>query len=761
MQNAECEMRRDRHFAFGIRHYMIAATLALAFLVAHLPYLPSSLEDLDSINFALGLRHFDVANHQPHPPGYPIYIALGRLAYAFIPSESQALAAIGVLAGALGALALMALFRRLDDEPQSGTSALLATLLTITAPLYWLTAARPLSDVPGLAAALAVQAIALSASTPARAVAAVFCGAVAIGIRSQVAWLTMPLLVYVLARCPPADRPRTIAAAMPVFMAGCAVWAIPLVVLNGGLAAYVRALFSQGAEDLTGVQMLWTTPTVRQLARSIYFAFVAPWAVWQVAAAVLVAALGGVFFLARRAPRTLAVLAIAFGPYLLLDLLFQETVTTRYALPLVPLTAYLAVRGVRALGVAPAVAIAGCLAAFNAHVGGTSVAAYSRQKAPVFRMLDDMEHAAPQTSGVLTLAMDRRQQFDLRRPIVWVGDRMPRIEEWLPAPPQREWLELVKHWNVSNQQDATTWFIADPLRTDIDLVQHSDPVAYEWTLPYPLLIGGVRPGNMHWYRLTRPDWYVGEGWALTPEAAGVSVSSGRFPVAGPIEAWVKSGFRAMVIGGRNLAGDGPPAHIAVTSEQNPDPLDSFVANPGAFLRLLTFSGSSSSARDEQRYERVSVQAPIGSHVAIEQFDVSSDRPVFGFGEGWHEQEYNPASGLRWRWLSGRGEIRFHAPPGAGVVLRLEGESPLRYYRRPSHLVIRVGERVVREETLSGDFAFDTIIPSDLVRASVSAITFDTDQIHVPAERSWRTRDRRSLGLRIFKCQLRMAPVSAS
>ncbi len=262
-----------------------------------------------------------------------------------------------------------------------------------------------------------MQTIALSASTPASVLLAVFCGAVTIGIRSQVAWLTLPLLVYVLSSRPSADRRRTIAAAIPVFMAGCAVWAVPLVVLNGGPAAYARALFSQGAEDLTGVQMLWTTPTARQLARSIYFAFIAPWAAWQVAAVVLVAASAGVVLLARRAPRSLAVLTIAFGPYLLLDLLFQETVTTRYALPLVPPTAYLAVRGLKAVGVTPALVVASCLAAFNAHVGGTSVAAYSRQKAPVFRMLDDMEHAAAQISGPLTLAMDRRQQFDLRRPI--------------------------------------------------------------------------------------------------------------------------------------------------------------------------------------------------------------------------------------------------------------------------------------------------------------------------------------------------------
>ena len=40
------------------------------------PVSPQSLEDLDSINFALGLHRFDIAAHQPHPPGYPAFIAI-------------------------------------------------------------------------------------------------------------------------------------------------------------------------------------------------------------------------------------------------------------------------------------------------------------------------------------------------------------------------------------------------------------------------------------------------------------------------------------------------------------------------------------------------------------------------------------------------------------------------------------------------------------------------------------------------------------
>jgi hypothetical protein len=34
------------------------------------------------------------------------------------------------------------------------------------------------------------------------------------------------------------------------------------------------------------------------------------------------------------------------------------------------------------------------------------------------------------------------------------------------------------------------------------------------------------------------------------------------------------------------------------------------------------------------------------------------------------------------------------------------------------------------------------------------VVFETDQVWVPAERSRRTQDRRHLGLRIFKCEIR-------
>src|SRR5688572_25406044 len=89
--------------------------ISLVYLAAHVPFLAPSLEDIYSINFALGLRDFDVASHQPHPPGYPVYIALGRFSLSVITAVSSSLAparaealALAVWSAIGGALALLA-----------------------------------------------------------------------------------------------------------------------------------------------------------------------------------------------------------------------------------------------------------------------------------------------------------------------------------------------------------------------------------------------------------------------------------------------------------------------------------------------------------------------------------------------------------------------------------------------------------------------------------------------------------------------------
>lgn len=67
----------------------VALFIAAVYLAAHVPFLAPSLEDIDSINFALGLREFNPALHQPHPPGYPVYMVMGHVSLAIVERVSS------------------------------------------------------------------------------------------------------------------------------------------------------------------------------------------------------------------------------------------------------------------------------------------------------------------------------------------------------------------------------------------------------------------------------------------------------------------------------------------------------------------------------------------------------------------------------------------------------------------------------------------------------------------------------------------------
>jgi hypothetical protein len=727
----------------------VVVLLALLFLALHLPYLPSTLEDVDSINFALGLHHFDVALHQPHPPGYPIYIAIGKAARAVVGSDAKALAFVSLAAATLGVIAIAALFSRVGREDERWTAA--GTALAVTSPLYWLTAARPLSDAVGLAAAVAVQAMTLAAATDRAIWIAAFCAGLAAGIRSQVLWLTVPLL-FVKGLTP--DKPgsrlygvRPVTNVAFAVSAGLASWFVPLVALTGGPAAYWRALFSQGAEDLSGIRMLWTTPTARQFVEALYYAFVAPWAVWPIAALVIGCAVIGGIRLARSDGRELVLIAAAYGPYLVFDILFQETFTSRYALPVIVPVAFLCATGLRALPARPALALIVAAAMLNAHLGGRSVAAYARHAAPAFEMLERMRLESESAGDAPVLAPDRRQSFDLRRPIAWLGNRAPRFDRQLAAPPQHEWLEAVKYWNGGGR--APVWFALDPRRAAINLVQHSDPLRFRWALPYPVLISGTRPADVDWYRVTLPDWYAGDGWALSPESAGVAGVDHRGLEFGPIDAWVhRSAIAggALVVGGRNFDASRRPR----LTLSGPSPR-SWPLAPGSFAEIvrLPFIEVDASAPE---YVHVTLSASPPARVAIEQFDASAARAVVAFGPGWHEPEYDPASGRQWRWLSDRGELSYLTAAGDWKLV-IEGERPDKYYRRASRVLVHTGDRVLADLRTSDDFTLEVPVPAAFDRPA--SLFVETDQTHVPAESRWRrSADRRILGLRIFRCELR-------
>ena len=91
------------------------------------------LYDIDSVNFALALKRFDTTVHQPHPPGYFLYICLGRLASLVFHDANSAFVAISILfSGAAAAMIFV-----LTNNWFGRTAARFAGMIFLFSPLAW------------------------------------------------------------------------------------------------------------------------------------------------------------------------------------------------------------------------------------------------------------------------------------------------------------------------------------------------------------------------------------------------------------------------------------------------------------------------------------------------------------------------------------------------------------------------------------------------------------------------------------------------
>ena len=58
--------------------WVLALLLAGLTVATRLPFRARLLPTWDAVQFALALTEYDIVKHQPHPPGYVLYVAVVR-----------------------------------------------------------------------------------------------------------------------------------------------------------------------------------------------------------------------------------------------------------------------------------------------------------------------------------------------------------------------------------------------------------------------------------------------------------------------------------------------------------------------------------------------------------------------------------------------------------------------------------------------------------------------------------------------------------
>lgn len=104
------------------------------------------LEDWDSVQFALGIHEFSVLKHQPHPPGYPLYILISKMIYFFTKEDNLTLTLESVLASSLTLIPLYFLAEKMFDR---WVSLLTVVIFTFT-PISFYFSEVAMSNLPGL-----------------------------------------------------------------------------------------------------------------------------------------------------------------------------------------------------------------------------------------------------------------------------------------------------------------------------------------------------------------------------------------------------------------------------------------------------------------------------------------------------------------------------------------------------------------------------------------------------------------------------------
>lgn len=215
---------------------LLPALLLCAVGVTRFIFRSHYLYDIDSVGFALALKHFDPVVFQPHPPGYFLYVYLGRLFNTIISDANTALVAISI-AASCGAAAMIYLLTRAwyGQRP-----AVISLLLFLVSPLCWFHGTVALTYIVEafFSALVGYFCWLVYTGRTAFVIPASAALAVAAGFRPSGVLFLGPLWLASILRMDARRRALAIAAAG----AGAAAWFVPMVLVSGGLTAYFGSL---------------------------------------------------------------------------------------------------------------------------------------------------------------------------------------------------------------------------------------------------------------------------------------------------------------------------------------------------------------------------------------------------------------------------------------------------------------------------------------------------------------------------------------
>ena len=263
-----------------------AVAVAALVFATRMTTLPLTYWQAEEVRFARALLTFDPMQQQPEPPGYPLYVAIGRLINFFVHDPFFALLALSVIAATAGAYLTALAVAEIFGNDWTGAAAALV--------LYFSPAMLVFDAMPNPEAlTVALLAAAVLALTRGRTVWFGIAAAAAVAVRPEIAAAVLVMVLF---------RPK----AVGVFVVAVATAFVPLVEAIGisHLRTYIQTNYAA---------LKTSSATAGLHGRELLLRFIAhPWGSKWISFPLLIAAAIGFVLLMRRW-RAIAITLAAFA----------------------------------------------------------------------------------------------------------------------------------------------------------------------------------------------------------------------------------------------------------------------------------------------------------------------------------------------------------------------------------------------------------------------------------------------------------------
>lgn len=202
-------------------------------ILTRVPFRSRMLYHWDSVNFALGIERFDIQMHQPHPPGYFLYVMLGRAVDAVIQDPNASLVWLSVIFSGLTAGGLFLLGKAMFSRWEG----VIAALALLSSPLFWFHGEVALMYVleAFFTTIIALMSTQLLAGRRQYLYPSALILGIAGGIRQSTLLFMFPLWLFSIRKL----SLKRVALAVLLLALVVGAWLVPMVVLTGGVDRYL------------------------------------------------------------------------------------------------------------------------------------------------------------------------------------------------------------------------------------------------------------------------------------------------------------------------------------------------------------------------------------------------------------------------------------------------------------------------------------------------------------------------------------------